>query len=362
MMKKDFESIRRLFQDGIRQRLFPGGVCWLGSRRRVYFYESFGRLEYSLQAAPTANDTIYDLASLTKPLVTAMMTMKLITEGEMRLDDRVEFFLPDFTGYAGPSITVKNLLTHTSGLASWAPLYLLPVSQRISYLINQLTRHRRVCYSCLGYVVLGMMIEKITSESLARQTRRLFAGIASADTGYNPTVNLGRYAPTEQGDGYERKKALHDLRFRRLARSWRWRRYLLRGEVHDGNAFYGGCGISGNAGLFSTVDDLVRICRAYLAGSIIPAGSVRQMTIDQTGGADPRGLGWKINMYPPVLSCRTFGHTGFTGTMLCYDPVLDLLIILLTNAVHPYPDPVRMPRFRKKFVKTVVRIIRGRRI
>lgn len=359
-MKRDFESIRRLLQEGIKHRIFPGGVCWIGSRRRLFFYESFGRLEYRLPAAPTTKDTIYDLASLTKPLVTAMMTMKLMNEGELKLDNRVEFFLPDFAGYTGPPITIRNLLSHTSGLAAWAPLYLLPESQRLSYLTSQVARHRRVCYSCLGYIVLGRIIEKITFEHLARQTRRLFAGIATKDTGYNPTAALRRCAPTERGDRYEKKKAINDPRFRRLARSWPWRRYLLRGEVHDGNAFYGGGGISGNAGLFATADDLVRICRAYLAGSIIPPGSVRQMIIDQTGGADPRGLGWKINIYPSVLSDRAFGHTGFTGTMLCYDPVWDLLIILLTNAVHPYPRPARMPRFRKKFVNAVVRVMRVR--
>ncbi len=356
----DFSHVRHSLECGIQGGLFPGAVCWIGSRCNVHYVESFGYLQHRVYALPMTTETTFDVASLTKPLVTAMFCMKLCMEGVLDLNDIVASFYPVFKKTRGGPITIRDLLIHTSGLPDWAPLYLIPRSQRLSYLSRLPVAKRRVRYSCLGYILLGWIMEKVTGLTMDRICPRLFHGLGVDKTGFSPVKKRSRIAPTEDCDLYERKKAGRLPDFRVYARSWAWRDYLIQGEVHDGNAHYAGGGVSGNAGLFSNVPDLVRIMRAYLDGCIVTTDAVLTMTSDQTGGTLPRGLGWKMNIYPGSLSRHAYGHTGFTGTMICYDPAIDLLMVLLTNAVNPRVLPDRMPLFRKKLMLEVARIVKHR--
>lgn len=361
MIRPGFNRVRDYLAKGIRQGLFPGVVCWIGSRRAAYYEETLGFIEHRPAAAPMTADTVFDVASLTKPLVTAMACMKAIAGGELELDDTAGSFFPAFRRRSNAAITVRDLLTHTSGLPDWLPMYLVPRSRRLTFLGGLPAGRRQVRYSCPGYMILGWIVEKIYGSTLDRIGRDLYRGLNVETTGFKPTLARTRIAPTEDGDIYERIKASRLSGFRSRARTWSWRDRLIRGEVHDGNAYYAGGGVLGNAGLFSSAPDLVRIMRAYLEGALVPTAAMRVMTTDQTGGKDRRGLGWKMDIYPGVLARGSFGHTGFTGTMLCYDPDRDLLVVLLTNAVNPRVRSDRMPGFRKMLMAEVVRTVQRRR-
>jgi len=128
---------------------------------------------------------------------------------------------------------------------------------------------------------------------------------------------------------------------------------LIKGEVHDGNCFYAFNGVSGNAGLFSNAEDLSRILRVYLQGEIVKPGTLKMMIKDWTGGNEKRGLGWWVNPYPGILSDSAFGHTGFTGTMVMVEPPQNLIIIFLSNSVHPRVKLGVMPEIRRRIVEII---------
>jgi CubicO group peptidase (beta-lactamase class C family) len=216
----------------------------------------------------------------------------------------------------------------------------------------------RVEYSDLGFIVLGHLIERLSGESLARYARRhVFAPLGMGRTRFLPPRSWWpRCAATEAGNPFERGKA----EAQGVGRRFPWRTALIRGQVHDGNAWYVGQGLAGHAGLFSVAADLVRFGRALLRGGalgrarVLPPGVVAEATRRQTSHAagDPRGLGWALKGCAFVgtkASTGAFGHTGFTGTSVVVDPAGDALIVLLTNRVHPRADNTAILDFRARF-------------
>ncbi len=343
--------LNRYLKSCITKGKIPGAVLWVGDDRRIYYFEALGNAQVIPRQIKVNKDTIFDLASITKPLCTAMAVMLLFEDKEIKLNDPVEKFLLEFKNTQTGKKTIKQLLTHTSELPAWYPLYILPDEKRIDYLRNAGTKDNRVVYSCLGYILLSMMIERITHLNLADYcTKNIFKKLELKNTFFNPPTEIKNIASTEMGNEHEKAKAKE---FGDISKV-RWRDYLIKGEVHDGNCFYAFNGISGNAGLFSNADDLSRILRTYLQGEIVRPSTLKMMIKDWTGGDEKRGLGWWVNPYPGVLSGSAFGHTGFTGTMVMVEPKKNLIIILLANSVHPAVRLGIIPLIRKKVIQIIV--------
>jgi CubicO group peptidase (beta-lactamase class C family) len=293
--------------------------------------------------------TLFDTASLTKPLATTLAVMKLNEERRVDLQAPLSQHLDEFRGTPSAGITIMRLLTHTSGLPAWFPVYTVPRRKRLSFLAASSTRKKEVVYSCLGYILLGILVEKITGCPLDTFCREhLYDPVGLKDTLFNPT-GRDNVAATEFGNEYERDMASQVADITGIV----WRNYLIRGEAHDGNAYYAYRGVAGNAGLFSTAYDLAKLIRAYLEGDIVRPKTVQFMTTDHTGGEEKRGVGWVMDPFPDIVSHRAFYHTGFTGTMLLCDPIRSLIIILLTNAVHPYVRKDFMMPIRKQVVQLI---------
>jgi len=313
---------------------FPGAVLAVGRHGRLALLAAVGRYGTD-DARPVDPGTLYDLASLTKVVGLTTACMQLVDEGRLALDAPVQRYLPEFHGGADKErVTVRHLLTHSSGLPAWRPLYREAGSRSAALALVDTTPlatapGERFVYSDLGAIVLTQVVERISGEPLDRLlARHVFGPLGMAATRYRPpTAWRNRIAPTET-----------DTAFRHRA---------LRGEVHDENAGRLG-GVSGHAGLFSNALDLSRFAAVLLAGGawdslqLIRAETVAEFTRRQeVPPGSSRALGWDTpadSGYTSAgakLSRRAFGHTGFTGTSLWMDPDRDLFIILLTNRVNP---------------------------
>lgn len=324
------------------------------------------------ERAPMTLDTIFDLASLTKVVATLPAVLKLIDAGKIGLDQPVGEILPEF-GTEGDKagMTIRRLLLHTSGIVAWKAVFLTgfgPEHYIADFAKDQpyKTPGEQVEYSCLGFITLGEVVRRLTGMSVAEYAKReVFEPLGMTDTMFTPPASLrDRIAATELGNNFESDKESGE------PVDGGWRNYLLRGEVHDGNAWYGFRGLSANAGLFGTAPDLARYCQMWLNGGeldgvrILPESIVAEATREQTGldaPNDRRGLGWLMGPRPgeeaPThsgrgLSQRAYGHTGFTGTSLWMDPERDLVIVLLTNRVHPRVNQAYLP-IRAAFTETI---------
>ena len=337
----------RLIRRAISKKAFPGAVFLVARRGAIVAYEAHGEAvsvppEIS---RPMKLDTVFDLGSITKPVATATSLMILLERGKVRLNDPVSRYLPEYVEERKDEITLYNLLTHTSGLPAWRPLY-KKCKSRWDFL-KELCRMKleyppgsKVVYSCLGFILLTFIIERIAGESLASFSRdEIFKPLGMKDTLFNPPGEMrDRIAATEKCS---------------------WRRRILIGEVHDENAFGMG-GVSGNAGLFSTAIDLAIFAQTFLnmgeygQNRILSPLTVKLMTRNHTPELnEPRGLGWALksngSSAGDLLSPFTFGHTGFPGCSLWIDPEEDLIVILLTNRVHPTRENDAILRIRPLF-------------
>ena len=273
-------------------------------------------------------DTVFDVASLTKCLVTATAVMQLVEEGRLRLNDPVAQFIPEFAANGKQEITVRQLLTHFSGLrpdldvsspARWSG------KQHAYELANSekpwSAPGARFRYSDINFIVLGEIVERLSGMALDRYAaERIFQPLGMARTRYLPPASwIPMIAPTEYDNGR-----------------------MLRGVVHDPTARAMG-GVAGHAGVFSTADDLARFAQAMLDRKfVVSAAGIEKLTTPQQPATATvlRGLGWDIESplstnRGELLPVGGFGHTGFTGTSIWIDPATDTYIILLTNAVHP---------------------------
>jgi len=321
---------------------FPSAVIAVGQRGRVVLLAAVGH--YGIDdPRPVTPETLYDLASLTKVIGLTSMCVLLVAERKLDLDAPVQRYVPAFQGPGKERITVRHLLTHSSGLPAWRPLYTEATTRGTAFALADTTPlanepGRVMVYSDLGAIVLTQVVEAITGERLDQLLdRRLFGPLGMASTRFLPPAEWrDRIAPTERSqDGT-----------------------IIRGTVHDENAWKLG-GVSGHAGLFSTAPDLARfagwLLRAWQRDSL----GVRAFT--QRQGIPPgssRALGWDTpsenSSAGTKLGPKAFGHTGFTGTSIWLDPDKDLFIILLTNRVHPTRENGRISRVRPRVADLVV--------
>jgi CubicO group peptidase (beta-lactamase class C family) len=283
---------------------------------------------------PMRRETVFDLASLTK-LFTAIVTVQQIERGRLAPADPVAAHLPEFGRAGKDSVTVRQLLTHTSGLRAELPFYDHPAHEaRLRLLWDEAPLRppgSAYCYSDLNFIALQLLLERVTGESLAALVRdSITRPLDMADTCFAPPPHWRpRIAATE---------AVSQLKA--VRRPWgRLDHSMVHGEVHDENAHAMG-GATGHAGIFSTAADLGTLCRALLGGGggILAPESVALMLTDAGLPGHPHGLGFALDQpsfMGELAGPRTAGHTGFTGTSVVIDPVSGSYLIVLANAVHP---------------------------
>ncbi len=338
---------------------FGGAVALVAVGDQVVLYRAAGWAvrEPESQRSPMGVDAVFDLASLTKVTATTPSILRLVANGQIGLDQPVGEILQEFgTDGQKAAVTVRSLLTHSAGFVDWIPAFLTGVGEQhyidtIAATQPEWEPGTRVLYSDPSFIMLGAIVHRVTGETVDTYARReVFEPLGMVDTMFTPPRSLrGRIVATEHSNSFEAAKRPDET-----PAVGPWRDGLIRGEVHDGNAWYGFGGVAGHAGLFGAARDLFRYGRMWLNGGeldgvrILPEDLVAEAISDNTrfgDSTDRRGLGWRL-LPPPGspeptpdsgrgMSQRAFGHTGFTGTSLWMDPERDLTVVLLTNRVHP---------------------------
>ncbi|GGM38559.1 UPF0214 protein YbbE [Paraliobacillus quinghaiensis] len=357
MDKDKLADIDTIVEEAINDGTTPGAVILVAKDGKIVKESAYGYAQkYDMgqlleKPLKMKNKTIFDLASVTKVMGTTQGIMKLVSDGKLSVTDKVSKHIPQFSMNGKEDITVEDLLTHTSGLTPWAPTYLhYKNSDEVLEYINNLPLEyetgtdRR--YSDFSFMMLGFIIEEISGQRLNEfLEENIYAPLKMKDTMFNPSDSLDKkIAATSWGNPFE-YKMVDDPDFGYYVEEDadlfnRWRNYTLIGEVNDGNSFYANNGIAGHAGLFSTARDLAILGQAMLNGG--EYGEVRlydKKVIDLFTSSHRfgQGYGWERNKgwYMGYQhSADTFGHTGFTGTQVIFDPGYNLQIIVLTNKQH----------------------------
>ena len=373
--------ITSAMQAAVEERIFPGAVLLVRFQGQLVYEAAFGLAALIPQSQPAALGTLYDLASLTKPLATTTAVLCLVQDGKLRLGDVIKTYFPELHDKVVGSATVFDLLHHSSGLPDWRPLYeqidalerrhsgFLGSEAAKNFAIESIGKEPLVhplgtksLYSDLGFILLGLLIERVTGLSLARFCwERIYQPLGiqallfmpnagnedNADRVYGQPVGLDSIAPTEDDP---------------------WRRRILRGEVHDENAYALG-GIAGHAGLFGTAAAVMTLADVWMDGYLRRNHFCNQDLVHRFASRDSntpessRALGWDTPSMPSssgqYLSSRSFGHLGFTGTSLWIDPCVGLEVVLLSNRVHPSRQDTRIQQFRPlihdRVYETIVR-------
>jgi CubicO group peptidase (beta-lactamase class C family) len=337
---RDFARAAGVVQRGVEDRAFPAAVVEVGTRRASLWQEAFGTLDYDPDSMPTQTNTIFDLASLTKVVATTSLFMQLVERRALTLTDPIGEWIPQWRGRDREHVTVRSLLTHSSGLTAWLPFFRDYAGRQefqhaICSLPLEYAPDTQAIYSDLGFILLGFIAEDAGGASFRAQATQLLDKLTTAALMFNPPVGLRpSIAPTEEDP-------------------WRGRRLI--GEVHDENCWALG-GAAGHAGLFGTaqaVGDFARVMLGAVKDTDTRLASVDtvRMFVSRFGPATgSRALGWDTML--PTSSCGTkmstsaFGHTGFTGTTLWIDPDHDVYVVFLTNRVNPTRENTAIQRVR----------------
>lgn len=347
------DSVKQILDRALRDSTFPGAIAVVGTRSRVIAQYAVGRLDWA--ASPRVDEhTIWDFASLTKVVGTTSGVMQLVGAGRIALDAPVQRYLPEWTGKNKEKVTIRNLLTHTSGLPAFKAydqqthdpdslaklMFTTPLDT---------TPGARMVYSDIGAYMFGRVLEQVSGQSLDQYLHdHVFRPAKMNETMFRPPMALfPRIAPTEY-DSTQRHR-------------------LVRGMVHDERAYYLG-GVSAHAGLFSSAHDLTRFAQMYLNGgvidgvSILPKAQIAEFTTRQV---EDRALGWQKptgnNSAGKLMSPEAFGHTGFTGTSVWIDPPRDIFVILLSNRVNPTRNNPRIGRVRTQLADAVMSAVQNAR-
>ena len=363
-MRMNFESVDRAFERAVEEGVFPGAVISVAHEDQVVYERAFGYRSLEPKRAPMEVGTIFDLASLTKPMATTTAFMLLVKERKLRLDDLITRVIPMYGVYGKNLTTFRHLLNHSSGLPAWKPyfeeiiraekggkIHFVASRAAKNYVYEQIHREKplsapgtQALYSDLGFILLGEVIEVVTSNSLDRFCQdRVFKPLGLRSTGF---VDLSQ------------------LRTRRLqpveemiapTEHCPWRKKILCGEVHDDNASAMG-GVAGHAGIFSSAGDVHRFVvrlKRCLQGQddFLPQPLVQEFLIKPETARGNFALGWDTpsaegsasgNLFSP----RSVGHLGFTGCSLWWDLEKNCHIVLLTNRVHPSRKNEKIKEFR----------------
>ncbi|MEW6325030.1 MAG: serine hydrolase domain-containing protein [Nitrospirota bacterium] len=351
-------------QQAVRDGVFPGAALLVQEGDAIRYCDATGSAALLPAPEPMRRETLFDLASLTKPLATATVALRLIALGRLALDHPVARWLPEFRGDGKERVTLYHLLNHSSGLPAWKPYYKAidpneagnaAVKER---LLNQIAGEplvappgQRSVYSDLGFILLGTLIERVAGRPLDRLCREeIFLPLSMAATGFRPL---------EQPE----------LAGRSIAATERcpWRGRVLRGDVHDEHGFALG-GVSGHAGLFAPVDDVARYVGALIAAEGgrprgpfdgVPTALLRQFLTRQPTPGSSWALGWDTpserSSAGRFFSANSCGHLGYTGTSVWIDRDRGWGVTLLTNRVHPTRQNVKIGAFRPMIHDLVAR-------
>jgi serine-type D-Ala-D-Ala carboxypeptidase len=323
------DSLTAILRAGVRDSAFPGAIAVVGTRHGASVTATAGMIDWQPSPVPSMS-TLWDMASLTKVVALTSAMMLLVESGAVDLEAPVQRYIREFTGAGKERVTIRHLLTHSSGMPAWRPLYKeaegpeAALALAISTPLDTAPGIRMV-YSDLGAIILGEVVTRASGQPFERfVAERVFEPLGMRETMFRPPEQLrSRIAPTEVDP---------------------WRQRHLRGEVHDENAFALG-GVSSHAGLFSSAADLVRLARMFLDGGTIEGrrfvatSTIDRFTAVQDSALSRRALGWETpngtNSAGRLMSGRSFGHTGFTGTSFWVDRERGVFVILLSNRVNP---------------------------
>jgi CubicO group peptidase (beta-lactamase class C family) len=362
-MRHGFHNVARLLRQGVEAECFPGAVLVVGYRRELVYEEAVGAAALIPSPRRMTVDTRFDLASLTKPMATATALMLLLEAGRVRLDDPIGLYLDAWCRSACDTPTLRQLLSHCSGLPAWRPYY-----QAIDLTAPPLDRRRAVYaavhrepliarpgtmvqYSDAGFILLGELVETVTSTPLEAFCRQeIFAALHLEDIAFRdpeqPRPAGALFASTEYCP---------------------WRQRILDGEVHDENAWIMS-GVAGHAGLFATGRQVWRFAQSLLDGLqgrswlVSPLTARTFATCQGAPGGSTWALGWDTPTPGKSSAGRYFsptaiGHLGFTGTSLWIDPTQQVVVVLLTNRVHPSRQREGIRAFRPLIHDAVMRAL-----
>lgn len=329
---------------------FPSAVYLIAEQGRPVLSDAIGNAVVQPQTIPATLNTIYDLASLTKPLITGLLCSRLIESGGLALDSSVAHYLDEFERTDRQAITIRQLLTHTAGLPAWRPLYILAqgepdrVVSIIATLEPEYTPGTRVIYSDLGFITLGLLLERLTGKKIVELAEsEIFQPLKLRQTFFNPEMAMQTgIAACEIGNAHEKETC----RETDAGEYTNWRQELIWGQVHDGNAYFLG-GAAGHAGLFSTAADTLVLANQFLPGrsQLLKSQTCELFSSNMTEGLnEARSLAWQLaatrdSTAGHALRPESFGHTGFTGTSCWIEPQKERVFILLTNRTHAHALP-----------------------
>jgi CubicO group peptidase (beta-lactamase class C family) len=326
-LAQSFQEADSIVESGISQGVYPGALLVVGQGDRILHRRGFGHLTWDRRSpVPRPDSTLWDLASLTKVVATTSAVMRLVENGQVALDVAVNRYLPRFRGGSRTGVTVRMLLDHTSGLPSYREFFREAPTRDSAIALLYATPLRNspgrvTTYSDLNFMLLGLLVEAVSGEGLDQfVSREVFSPAGMTQAGFRPRRQPTRTAPTGS-----------------------WRGTPICCEVNDQNAVRLG-GVAGHAGVFATGDDLARYLRLWLDGGVIDGRAVFRPATVQTflspgNGIDARYLGWDRppgkgrddSAFGQLPSPSTFGHTGWTGTLIWADPERRLLVVFLTN-------------------------------
>jgi CubicO group peptidase (beta-lactamase class C family) len=359
--KSKLAAIDTAAEAAIERGELPGAVILVVHDDAVVYRKAFGKRAVKPDAVAMTPDTVFDMASLTKPVATGTSVMLLIQQGKLKPGDLVSTHWPAFAANGKEKVTVEHLLLHTSGLIADNPAADYAdgdkkALERVANLKLQTPPGTRFVYSDVGFIVLGHLVERISGVPVDEFSKKhVFDPLKMSDTGFNPPEALRkRIAPTGLRDGK-----------------------TILGEVHDPRAFKLG-GVAGHAGLFSTADDVARYCRMLLRGGeldgvrVLDADTVKRFTAphavptidkDKKEGKGARSYAWDVDTSYSAprgdvfKAGEGFGHTGFTGTSVWIVPEAKTAVIVLSNRVHP-DDKGNATRLRREVANAVAAALR----
>jgi uncharacterized protein YbbC (DUF1343 family)/CubicO group peptidase (beta-lactamase class C family) len=329
MDAQQLARIDEIVAEGLAAKRMPGCVVCVGRQGKIVFLKAYGNRQIEPSTVPMTTDTVFDMASITKPVATATSIMILIERGKLKLSDKVSAIIPEFAANEKENITVRDLLIHQSGLIADNPLSDYEkgpeeAMKKICDLKLQVPTGSKFIYSDVNFILLGEIVHRVSGQKLNEfAPENIYKPLGMNETGYLPGEDLRkRAAPTEKRNDH-------------------W----MQGEVHDPRSYKLG-GVAGHAGLFSTAQDLAKYAQMMINGGELGAArvlahrTILEMTQGERVSTGKRGLGWdKQTGYSinrgDMLSPRAFGHGGFTGTVMWIDPELQLFYIFLSNRVHP---------------------------
>jgi CubicO group peptidase (beta-lactamase class C family) len=340
-------SVQQILHEAIAARAFPG-VALLVSRGGKVVLETYaGAHTYDPHSVPVTAETTYDLASLTKVMVTTPLCMKLFEAGKLGLDEPIGDVIPEFTGDEGrpERVTFRHLLAHSSGLPAHRKYYehahhADQVLQQVFATLLEADPGERVEYSDIGFILLGVAVERLMGAKLDELARREIFSALGVTCSYGPLTHVHHVVPTLEAV---------DFRDRRIC-----------GQVNDENTWVMG-GVAGHAGLFGSARDVDTFAQMMLNGGapLFKPATVEQFTrLEPSPARTSRTLGWDTPGQPSqsgrYLSARSYGHLGYTGTSLWIDPERELAITLLTNRTYPDNTSQKIKQYRPRIHDAVV--------